>query len=120
MQRYGFGGYIAHKKLHHDFRTDVVKFIQVYDSEGASTEMVVSVISNLGNWTREHIRATDQELGKFVSSAVSASGQSSGTPFTLRGLRGLLLRHNGVSVQGDQIFAKLHQRRIHLRYIKLL
>jgi hemerythrin len=67
MQKYGYPDYIQHKKLHDDFTSDVVKFLQEYQNEGASTETVVSVISNLGNWTREHIRATDQEFGKFLS-----------------------------------------------------
>ena len=71
MQRYGFPGYVDHKKLHDDFTADVVKFMKEYESNGATTEMVVAAISNLGNWTREHIRATDQKLGKFLSQAMS-------------------------------------------------
>lgn len=70
MQQYGFLGFIGHKKLHDDFTADVVKFLKEYDSKGTSTEMVVSVITNLGNWTREHIRATDQELGAFLVNAL--------------------------------------------------
>jgi hemerythrin len=70
MQQYGFPGYIAHKKLHDDFTADVVKFVQKYEREGATTEVIVSVVSGLGDWTRDHIRATDQELGKFLVSAL--------------------------------------------------
>jgi hemerythrin len=61
---------IAHKKLHDDFTADVVKFVQKYEREGATTEVIVSVVSGLGDWTRDHIRATDQELGKFLVSAL--------------------------------------------------
>jgi hemerythrin len=67
MQQYGFPHYIKHKKLHDDFTADVINFIQEYEREKPPTEIVVSVISNLGNWTRDHIRATDQELGAFLS-----------------------------------------------------
>ena len=70
MQQYGFPGYIDHKKLHDNFKADVLKFIKEYEENGASTEMVVAAISNLGNWTREHIRATDQKLGEFLSQAM--------------------------------------------------
>jgi hemerythrin len=70
MQRHGFPGYSEHKKLHEDFTADVLKFLHDYDRNGASTEMVVDVISSLGNWTREHIRATDQELGKLLCQAM--------------------------------------------------
>ena len=73
MQRYGFPGYVAHKKLHDDFTADVVKFLGEYESKGASTEVVVQVISSLGNWTREHIRDTDQVLGEFLSHATKTT-----------------------------------------------
>jgi hemerythrin len=73
MQQHAFPDYLAHKKLHDDFTADVVKFIQEYESKGASTETVVSVVSNLGNWTRDHIRATDQVLGKFLCKVAKAS-----------------------------------------------
>ena len=70
MQRYGFPGYLDHKKLHDDFAADVVNFVKEYESNGATTEMVVAAISNLGNWTREHIRGTDQKLSEFLSQAM--------------------------------------------------
>jgi hemerythrin len=70
MKQYDYPGYLDHKKLHDDFTADVVKFLQKYETGEVSTEMVVSVISSLGTWTREHIRATDQYLGKFLSVAM--------------------------------------------------
>ncbi len=72
MQRYAYPSYLAHKKLHDDFTADVIKFIKEYETNGATTEMVVAAISNLGNWLRDHIRATDQELGKPLSKAMEA------------------------------------------------
>ncbi len=33
------------------------------------TDMLVSVVQDLGTWTREHIRDMDQEMGKFLRSA---------------------------------------------------
>ena len=73
MLQYGFPGYMDHKKLHDDFTADVAKFLREYDGEGTTTEMVVSVVSHLGDWTRKHIRAIDQELGKFLSSEIKAT-----------------------------------------------
>jgi hemerythrin len=70
MQKYAYPAYLAHKKLHDDFTADVIKFVRQYEKEGAATEIVVAAVSNLGNWTRDHIRATDQELGKFLTSAM--------------------------------------------------
>jgi hemerythrin len=71
MQHYNYPAFIAHKSLHDAFTQDVVTFLKTYESQGASTEMVVSVISHLGNWTREHIRDMDQDLGKFLSRALA-------------------------------------------------
>jgi hemerythrin len=73
MLKYGYPGYGAHKKLHDDFTADVVKFLEEYENGRATAEVVVSVVLNLGNWTREHIRDTDQELGKFLSAQLKAS-----------------------------------------------
>lgn len=73
MLKHGYPGYVAHKKLHDDFTADVVKFLKEYESGGATAEVVVSVVLNLGNWTRDHIRDTDQELGKFLSVQLKAS-----------------------------------------------
>ncbi len=69
MRQYDYPGYIGHKKLHDDFTAEVVKFVQAYESGGTTTEMVVSVITDLGSWTRDHIRAKDQKLGEFLVSA---------------------------------------------------
>lgn len=66
MRRYGYPDFICHKKLHDAFAEGVMKFLREYESNGATTEMVVAVVSDLGSWTREHIRGSDQELVKFL------------------------------------------------------
>jgi hemerythrin-like metal-binding protein len=73
MQRYGYPGYVEHKKLHDDFTAGVVKFLGEYDENGITTDMVVTVISGLGKWTREHIRDVDQELGRFLASRLQTN-----------------------------------------------
>ena len=67
MQGYGFPGYIGHKELHDEFKARLGDFLQEFEEKEVTTEMVVSVITALGDWTREHVRAVDKELGKFLS-----------------------------------------------------
>ncbi|MBI5250316.1 MAG: hemerythrin family protein [Desulfomonile tiedjei] len=56
-----------HKKAHDDFTAEVTDFIQEHEDKDISSELVVSVIIKLGDWTRDHIRGMDQELGKFLN-----------------------------------------------------
>jgi hemerythrin-like metal-binding protein len=72
MVNYNFPDYPAHKKLHDDFTTGVVDFLKVYERDGAKTDMLVSVVQDLGTWTREHIRDMDQELGKYLAAKQKA------------------------------------------------
>ena len=66
MVNYNFPDYTAHKKLHDDFTAGVVDFLKVYERDGAKTDMLVSVVQDLGTWTRDHIRDMDQEMGKYL------------------------------------------------------
>ncbi len=67
MVKYNFPDYPAHKKLHDDFTAGVVDFLKVYERNGATTDMLVSAVQDLGTWTREHIRDMDQEMGKYLA-----------------------------------------------------
>ncbi len=67
MVNYKFPDYPAHKKLHEDFTTGVLDFLKVYEHDGATTDMLVSVVQDLGTWTRDHIRDMDQEMGKYLA-----------------------------------------------------
>jgi hemerythrin len=73
MVQYNYPNYTVHKKAHDDFTAGVVSFLKVYELEGAKTDMLVSVVQDLGTWTREHIRDMDQEMGKFLGSAQGTS-----------------------------------------------
>jgi hemerythrin len=48
------------------FVGDVATFLQKSETEELGTEAVVKVITRLGEWTRKHIRAMDQEFDKFL------------------------------------------------------
>jgi hemerythrin len=74
MRKYSFAGYIAHKKAHDDLTAQVTDFVNGYDENGITTDLLVSVILGLGNWTWEHIRGMDQELGQFLVAEGVVSG----------------------------------------------
>ncbi len=66
MKKQGFPGYSAHKNTHDALIRDVAAFLQKYDQETLGSDAVIKVITDLGAWTREHIRAMDQDLGRFL------------------------------------------------------
>jgi hemerythrin len=68
MIRYDFPNYTIHKKAHDDFTEGVVNLLKEYELEGAKTDTLVSVVQDLGTWTRDHIRDMDQEMGQYLVS----------------------------------------------------
>ena len=66
MRTYEFPGYAEHKQAHDDLTAEVLAFIGQYSTQGVSTELLVSVILKLGNWTRDHIRDMDKQMGLFI------------------------------------------------------
>jgi hemerythrin-like metal-binding protein len=71
MIRYNFPNYAIHKKAHDDFASGIVNFLKSYELEGVKTDTLVSVVQDLGSWTRDHIRDMDQEVGKFLGNRQS-------------------------------------------------
>jgi hemerythrin len=68
MRTYRYPGYSEHKKAHDDLTAEVLRFITTCEEGGVTTELLVSVVLRLGNWTRDHIREMDQALGAFLIS----------------------------------------------------
>ncbi len=66
MRSYEFPGYAEHKQAHDDLTAEVLAFIGQYSTEGVTTDLLVSVILKLGNWTRDHIRDMDKQMGLFI------------------------------------------------------
>src|SRR5208283_5594670 len=66
MKKRGFPHYAAHKNAHDALVGDVTAFLQKYEQETLGSDAVIKVITDLGDWTRQHIRAMDQELGRFL------------------------------------------------------
>ncbi len=69
MKREAFHGYAEHKKVHDDFAAEVAVFIKEYEHKDICGALLVEVITKLGNWTRDHMRGMDKELGAFLVQA---------------------------------------------------
>lgn len=66
MRNFSYPRFIEHKKAHDDLTAQVKDFVKTCSEQGVTTETLVSVVLGLGNWTKEHIRGMDQELGRFL------------------------------------------------------
>jgi hemerythrin len=74
MRQHTFPGYIEHKQAHDTLTAQVVDFVKTCEEKGVTTETLVAVVLGLGNWTKEHIRGMDQELGQFLVHKGMAQG----------------------------------------------
>ncbi|MEW6350378.1 MAG: bacteriohemerythrin [Thermodesulfobacteriota bacterium] len=81
MRHHRFPGYEEHKQAHDDFTAEVGAFIREYKDKDLSGSLVVKVVSKLGDWTRDHVRGMDKELGAFLVEAEVAGAAGSGTRY---------------------------------------
>jgi hemerythrin len=90
MKEYDFPAYLEHKKAHDDFVEDVSQFIGKFETEDVGSDLVISVITKLGQWTRDHIRGMDQELGSFlVTRGINAQQTVPGTLSKVQNMPGV-------------------------------
>jgi hemerythrin len=66
MVTHRYPSYTTHKKAHDNFVTEVDTFINSYQAQEYSSALVVSVLNKLGDWTRDHIRRMDRDMGAYV------------------------------------------------------
>ncbi len=66
MQRVGFPDYVHHKAEHAGFLSDLLALASEYRREGSGAFMSVKASRWLSDWLRNHVSATDAELGKFL------------------------------------------------------
>jgi hemerythrin len=77
MQKHAYHGYSAHKKAHERLTNDVLN-IQCQVEEGVTSQHIVALINQLGDWVTEHIEKMDKELGTYLR----LCQQGSPTPFS--------------------------------------
>ena len=68
MQESSYPGFEEHKKAHDGFVEEVTQFINQYETEDLALSVTIGVFNRLGDWTRDHVRGLDQEMGEFLTS----------------------------------------------------
>ncbi len=66
MIQHGYGGIAAHKAEHLAFLRDFGDLAKGYDSQGASTSLVLSLQRRVVDWLINHIGKSDKALGAFL------------------------------------------------------
>lgn len=59
--------YIAHKKLHEDFKKDVANIVSEFEKGGATIPLVAKVNSKIGDWLIRHIKTIDKKVAEHVN-----------------------------------------------------
>lgn len=67
MVENGYPAYADHKVAHEEFRATLSRLSEDFEEEGATTGLAESINTLLISWFLKHIRAVDQELGRFCN-----------------------------------------------------
>lgn len=60
--------YIAHKKLHENFKKDVANIVSDFERDGATILLVAKVNSKIGEWLINHIKTIDKKVAEHINS----------------------------------------------------
>lgn len=67
MVAHEFTGYEAQRAAHRDFVNHVAEMKSKFDSGEVTSELVVEVVTKLGDWFKTHIRTMDAQLGRHIA-----------------------------------------------------
>jgi hemerythrin len=70
MQRYRFPGYDTHRRAHVTLVEQVQNMGEQVRADGYSSELVTSVVTQLGDWISHHIQKMDMEMGRYLKDKV--------------------------------------------------
>lgn len=79
MQKHDYPHYAVHKKAHERLTNDVLS-IDAQMEEGVTSQHVIGLINQLGEWVTDHIEKMDKALGAYLRSALKRAGTPSPTP----------------------------------------
>ncbi len=66
MIQHGYGGITAHKAEHLAFLRDFGDLAKGFETQGASTTLLIAVQRRVIDWLNNHIRQSDKALGAFL------------------------------------------------------
>ncbi len=68
QKQYNYPEYIAHKKLHDNFKEEVNSIINDYSKDGATVGLTFKVNTKVAAWLINHIKGEDKKLAAFIKS----------------------------------------------------
>ncbi len=74
MRESGYPGHAAHAREHRELERHLASLLPQWETEGASTAMVMALVGFLDGWLRDHIQAKDVRIAGHLSSR-AASGE---------------------------------------------
>jgi hemerythrin len=78
MEESQFGNYAGHKREHDAFVGEVSDVLGRIAETGLDSSTAILVFERSCNWTKDHVRGMDQELGMFLSARVDQRNHLSG------------------------------------------
>lgn len=70
MTRYDYPGYLAHKAQHTEFIKDFSNLKKEFETQGATSYLVIQVNLRVGDWLINHIGKVDKALGTFLETKI--------------------------------------------------
>jgi hemerythrin-like metal-binding protein len=67
MRDTGYPGHAAHAREHRELERRLASLFPQWESEGASTAMVLALMGFVDGWLRDHIQANDLRIGWYLA-----------------------------------------------------
>lgn len=61
-----YPGYLEHKRIHEQFKAEVVQYAERFAKQGYEEELVQEFAGKLLAWLINHVAATDQQIGEYA------------------------------------------------------
>lgn len=66
MSRHCYSDYSRHKNQHAQFINNVSRLKMEFETQGATSDLVIQTKKHVCNWLRDHISKTDKAFGTFL------------------------------------------------------
>ena len=70
MTEYGYAEYLPHKEIHEKFVKDFVGLKERFLSGELSSAVAVSVLDDVCDWLRSHVKQVDKKMGAFLKEKI--------------------------------------------------
>jgi hemerythrin len=67
QRKISFPGFIEHKKIHDNFKAEVLGYAEKFEKEGFCEDLVQEFAGKLLAWLINHVAAMDQKIGQYMA-----------------------------------------------------